>query len=225
MTVTIRAVALNFKGRRQNSANGLGRETTVEQESAGQKRGEQVRRLILETAIELVFDAGFRSVSVESIAAKAGVAKTTVYRRWPNKAAVVMDAFMMRVGSGTLFPPAKKVMDRVRLQMHAMAKVFTGKDGALVKALLAEAQFDPELATAFRERWTLPRRAMAVAVFNEAIDQGELLPEVDPETAIDLLYAPLYYRLQMGTGPLSEAYIEGLFRHGMKGLRKKPASR
>src|SRR5277367_995404 len=110
MTVTIRVVALNFKGRRQNSANGLGRETTVEQESAGQRRGEQVRRLILETAIELVFDAGFRSVSVESIAAKAGVAKTTVYRRWPNKAAVVMDAFMMRVGSGTLFPPAKKVM-------------------------------------------------------------------------------------------------------------------
>jgi AcrR family transcriptional regulator len=221
MTETIRAVALNFKGRRQDSANGLGRETTVEQESAGQKRGERVRRLILETAIELVFDAGFRSVSVESIAAKVGVAKTTVYRRWPNKAAVVMDAFMMRVGSGTLFPPAKKVMDRVRLQMHAMAKVFTGKDGALVKALLAEAQFDPELATAFRERWTLPRRTMAVAVFKEAIERGELLPEVDPETAIDLLYAPLYYRLQMGTGPLSEAYIEGLFHHGMKGLRKK----
>jgi AcrR family transcriptional regulator len=193
----------------------------VEQESAGQKRGEQVRRLILETAIELVFDAGFRSVSVESIAAKAGVAKTTVYRRWPNKAAVVMDAFMLRVGSGTLFPPAKKVMDRVRQQMHAMAKVFTGKDGTLVKALLAEAQFDSELATAFRERWTLPRRAMAAAVFKEAIDQGELLPEVDPETAIDLLYAPLYYRLQMGTGPLTEAYIEGLFRHGMKGLRKE----
>src|SRR3954451_17033834 len=128
MTETIRAVALNFKGWRQDSANGLGRETTVEQESAGQKRGERVRRLILETAIELVFDAGFRSVSVESIAAKVGVAKTTVYRRWPNKAAVVMDAFMMRVGSGTLFPPARKVMDRVRQQMHAMAKVFTGKD-------------------------------------------------------------------------------------------------
>ncbi len=55
----------------------------------------------------------------------------------------------------------------------------------------------------------------------EAIECGELQAEVDPETAIDLLYAPLYYRLQMGVGPLSEAYIEGLFEHGMKGLRKK----
>ena len=105
----------------------------AEPESAGQARGERVRRLILETAIDLVFEVGFRSVSVELIAARSGVAKTTIYRRWPNKAAVVMDAFMMRVGSETLFPPAKTVADRVRLQMHAMAKVFTGKDGALVR--------------------------------------------------------------------------------------------
>jgi AcrR family transcriptional regulator len=197
------------------------REPTVNQETAGQKRGEQVRELILETAIDLVFEAGFRSVSVESIAARSGVAKTTIYRRWPNKAAVVMDAFMARVGSGTLFPTARKVTDRIRLQMHAMAKVFMGKDGALVRGLLAEAQCDPELAVAFRERWTLPRRAMAVAVFREAIEQGELRRGIDPETAIDLLYAPLYYRLLMGTGDLSQNYIEGLFEHGMKGLRKK----
>ena len=193
----------------------------MSQETVRQKRGEQVRQLILETTIDLVFEAGFRSVCVESIAARSGVAKTTIYRRWPNKAAVVMDAFMMRVGSGTLFPTARKVTDRIRLQMHAMAKVFMGKDGALVRGLLAEAQFDPELAVAFRERWTLPRRAMAVTVFREAIEQGELRREIDAETAIDLLYAPLYYRLQMGTGDLSEDYIEGLFEHGMKGLRKK----
>jgi len=85
----------------------------------------------------------------------------------------------------------------------------------------SSAPSDPELATAFRERWTLPRRAMAVAVFQEAIERGGLRREIDPETAIDLLYDPLYYRLQMGTGDLSEDYIEGLFEHGMRGLRKK----
>ena len=62
---------------------------------------------------------------------------------------------------------------------------------------------------------------MAAAVFREAIERGELQREIDPETAIDLLYAPLYYRVQMGTGDLSEDYIEGLFEHGMKGLLKK----
>jgi hypothetical protein len=62
---------------------------------------------------------------------------------------------------------------------------------------------------------------MAVAVFREAIAQGELRRDIDRETAIDLLYAPLYYRLLMGTGDLSEDYIEGLFEHGMKGMKKK----
>jgi AcrR family transcriptional regulator len=191
----------------------------AQEAKSGHSRGERLKNSLLETAIELVFEVGFRSVSIESIAARANVAKTTIYRRWPNKAAVVMDAFMMRVGSGTLFPPAETVTERIRMQMRAMAKAFRGRDGALVKALLAEAQFDPELATAFRERWTLPRRAMALEVFREAVRRGELRPDIDLEATIDLLYAPLYYRLQMGTGPLSEAYVDGLFQHAMQGLR------
>jgi Tetracyclin repressor-like, C-terminal domain len=129
-----------------------------------------------------------------------------------------MDAFMMRVGSGTLFPPATKATESIRLQMHAMAMAFGGRDGALIKALLAEAQFDAELAAAFRERWTLPRRRMALAVFEEAVRRGEMRPDLNLEATIDLLYAPLYYRLQMNTGPLSEAYIDDLFRHAMEGL-------
>jgi AcrR family transcriptional regulator len=184
----------------------------------GQARGERARRKILDEALRQVSESGFRAVSVESIAAGCGVAKTTVYRRWPNKAAVVMDAFMDRVGSGTLFPPAEKAMERVRLQMISMAKAFRGRDGALVKALLAEAQFDAELAKEFRERWTLPRRVLGVAVILDALRGGELRPDIDSEAVIDLLYGPMYYRLQMGTGPLSEAYIDGIFRLAMVGL-------
>ncbi len=177
--------------------------------------------MILDTAIELVFEVGFRAVSIESIAARTGVAKTTIYRRWPNKAAVVMDGFMERVGSGTLFPPAENAMDRVRLQMRAMAKAFRGKDGGLVKALLGEAQFDPELAKEFRERWSLPRRKLGTDVIRDAIRNGELRADIDPEAVIDLLYAPMYYRLQMGLGPLSESYIDGIFDLAMKGLKSE----
>jgi AcrR family transcriptional regulator len=191
------------------------------EQKIGQVRGERMRKRILDTAIEMVFESGFRAVSVESIAGRTGIAKTTIYRRWPNKAAVVMDAFMERVGSGTLFPPARTVADRVRAQMRAMAKAFRGKDGALVKSLLAEAQFDPELAKEFRERWTLPRRKMAAEVFREAIRVGELRAGINPEDVIDVLYAPLYYRLQMGTGPLSDAYVDGLFDLAMKGLANR----
>lgn len=86
-----------------------------------------------------------------------------------------------------------------------------GTNGALVRALLAEAQFDPKLAKAFRERWTIPRRRLGIAVVEEAIRQGEMSADVDPADVIDILYGPIYYRLQMGTGTLSTAYVDKIF--------------
>jgi AcrR family transcriptional regulator len=197
-----------------------GREESSMAQTTQEKRvrGKRLHQLLMNAAIESTFRVGFRATSIEGIAADTGVAKTTIYRRWPNKAALIMDAFIMRVGEGTLFQPAERATDSIRRQMSLMAKSFRGKDGALVKALLAEAQFDGELATAFRERWTLPRREMAFAVFQNAIALGELRPDIDIEAAIDLFYAPMYYRLQMGTGLLSQAYIDEIFRQAMEGL-------
>jgi hypothetical protein len=90
-----------------------------------------------------------------------------------------------------------------------------------LKALLAEAQFDAELATAFRERWMLPRRKIALAVLQKAVSQRELRSDIDLEATIDLLYAPMYYRLQMGTAPLSDAYIDEIFDQVMEGFLQR----
>lgn len=186
--------------------------------SGGRPRSPKLHQAILEAAVCLVLKNGFRAVTMEAIAEKAGVGRMTIYRRWPNKAAVVMDAFVARVDSETLFAPAKSFTESIRLQMRTMAKAFRGQDGALIRALLAEAQFDPELASALRERWTMPRRRMAIKHFQEGIRSGALRADVDPDVMIDVLYAPLYYRLQMGTGPLSNAYVDDIFAHAMKGL-------
>ena len=183
----------------------------------GRPRSERRHKAILQAAMDLVVELGFRAVSVESLAAKTGVAKTTIYRRWPNKAAVVMDAFMDRL-LRTQFPDTKKATDSIRLQMRSMAKAFRTEDGAVLKALLAESQFDAELATAIRERWTLPRRKLALAVLQKAVSQGEVRANIDLEATIDLLYAPMYYRLQRGTPALSEEYIDEIFNQVMKGL-------
>jgi AcrR family transcriptional regulator len=186
----------------------------------GRPRDQQIDRAILEAAVDLVLAKGFRALSMDAIAARAQVGRMTIYRRWPNKASVVMDAFVARVDPNTLFLPAATYFDSIRLQMRTMAKAFRGKDGALIRALLAEAQFDPELAAALRERWTMPRRRMAIAFFEEGIRKGLLRRDVDPNAVIDLLYAPIYYRLQMGTGPLSDAYIDEIFAHAMNGVKK-----
>jgi AcrR family transcriptional regulator len=128
----------------------------------GRPRSVRLDRAILKAAVDLVLASGFRALSMDSIAAKAGVGRMTIYRRWPNKAAIIMDAFVTRVDPGTLFSPASSFKESIRLQMRTMAKAFRGRDGALIRVLLAEAQFDPELAKALRERWTMPRRRMAI---------------------------------------------------------------
>lgn len=188
---------------------------------SGRPRSERLHRAILKAALDLVLKVGFRAASIEAIAAKTGVGKTTIYRRWPNKAAVIMEAFIDQLGPASHFPDNQRAVERLRLQMHTTAKAFRGKVGALVRALMAEAQFDPELAEAFRENWTLPRRKLVREVLQDAIKQGDVRPDLDIEAAIDAFYAPLYYRLQMGTGPISEAYVEKVFEQAIEGQRNR----
>lgn len=185
----------------------------------GRPRSPKIDRMVLAAAVRLVLADGFSTLTMDAIATAAGVGRMTLYRRWPNKAAIVMDAFVTRVDPNTLFPSDGDYLETIRLQMRTMAKAFRGEDGVLMRALLGAAQLDPELAAALRNRWTMPRRKMATAYFREGMKRGFLRPDADPDAIIDLLYAPIYYRLQLGTGPLSNAYVDAIFDHAMKGFR------
>ncbi len=187
----------------------------------GRPRSHEAHVAILKAALSEVHELGFRALSIDSLSVKSGIAKTTIYRRWPNKAAVVMDAFFYEIGPGIAFVPCEKSVDSIQIQMQALAKAFRGKFGPLIKALLGEAQFDPELAEAFRDRWIAPRREAAKAVIRDAIGKEELRSDIDLDTTIDALYGGLYYRLLIGAGPLSQAYVDDLFRHVMGGLRPR----
>ena len=182
-------------------------------------RPEEIETVIIDTVFEDLQKHGFRAVTVESISAKTGVAKTSIYRRWPNKAAMVMEAFLFRIGPGIEFPRKPSYVESIRLQMLALAKAFRGPFGAMIKALLGEAQFDADLAEAFRTRWIAPRREAAKEVLQSAIGNKELRPEVDLDQALDALYGGLYYRLMIGSGPLSNACVRGIFSAVMDGLR------
>jgi AcrR family transcriptional regulator len=190
----------------------------------GRPRSAKVHQAIVDATLQLVFEVGFRALNMDTIATKAGVGKMTIYRRWPNKAALVMDAFLATVGRETEFPEAARATDSIQLQMRLQAKAFRSRFGRVIKALLGEAQFDREVAEAFRDRWIIPRRRMARNTIERAIREGDLRIDIDPEAAIDMLYAPIYYRLQIGTGPISETYTDWIFEQVMRGLRKPPNS-
>lgn len=187
----------------------------------GRPRNPRTQQRILKAAAELVLEQGFKALSIDAIAGRAGVGRMTIYRRWPNKAAIVMDTFLDRARPSTPFLPAETYIKSVGQQIRAAAKVFRGKDGTLLRTIFAEAQFDPELASAFREKWVIPNRKMALAYFEEGIKNGFLRPDIDLNSMIDLLYAPLYLQLQLGLTALSEAYVDKIFDLAMKGCLKR----
>ncbi|SNT33348.1 transcriptional regulator, TetR family [Granulicella rosea] len=183
----------------------------------GRPRSEAARHAILRATLDLVSEKGFRAISMDQIAAGAGVGKMTVYRRWPNKAALVMDALLQLIGPETAFPAAERALHRLRAQLELQARFFLGPSGTLVRSLLAEAQSDEELAQAFLARWIAPRRAGVIAILRQAVVEGDLRPEIDLEVATDQLYGPIYYRLLIGSGVIDGAFLEALYRQFLQG--------
>jgi AcrR family transcriptional regulator len=183
----------------------------------GRPRSQAAHDAVLKAALRLVTKRGFRSVSVNEIAAEAGVGKMTLYRHWPNKAALVMDALLVLVGSETDFPEASSAIKSLRQQLDLQVAFFRSSRGNLVRSLVAEAQSDRELAIAFRERWLDPRREGVRKIMRAAVVEGSLRSDVDIDTAIDLLYGSLYYRLLLGSGALDERFVDLAYHQFLEG--------
>src|ERR671921_499861 len=184
----------------------------------GRPRSERARRAILQAANELLEKEGFAAVTVEAIAERAGVSKATIYRWWPNRAAVVMDGFLSIVSSEVPFPHTGHAREDIRIHMRRLAEAFGGKMGRTVAALIAEGQADPELAEALRSRWLSVRRAEVRDILGLGIERGELRDDIDLEVAVDVLYGPIYYRMLVGHARLDEAFADILADHIFAGL-------
>ena len=174
-------------------------------EKRGRKRSKAAEEAVLQATYDLLVEDGLQRTTVEAIAARAGVSKATIYKWWPNRASVIMSAFL-RTGRVALPYPERFDPESVSDRLLMMAQEFQGPLGQMISALIAEGQSDPEVARAFREGNVLARRKEGLEIVRRAIDRGELR-DADPNIVLDLLYAPLYYRLLVGHQPLSEDFI------------------
>jgi AcrR family transcriptional regulator len=185
--------------------------TDPEVRTAGRPRSERARAATLEAAGELLDERGLAALSVDAIATHAGVSKATIYRWWPSKAAVVMDAFLERTSPQMPFPDTGSTREDLRRQMRSVIRLFN--DAATSRpfvALIAESQHDAVLAAALRERFIAARRAAATEAFARGIERGDLKADLDVEIAIDALYGALYYRLLVSGEPLTPRYADRL---------------
>lgn len=181
------------------------------------QNGPRAEARILDAAYDLLLERGLEATTVEAIAAKAGVSKVTIYKWWPNRAAVVMSAFLRRAEDLLPYPDDFR-LDQVEDRLLRMTASFRGPTGAVMAALVAEGQTDPEIAQAFREGYVNARRQRGVAIVRAAIEAGEIRAS-DPDVVLDLLYAPLYFRLLVGHRPLDDDAVREHVRLVLTALR------
>jgi AcrR family transcriptional regulator len=186
---------------------------------AGRPRSERARLAVLEAAADLLIEGGLQSATIESIAARAGVSKVTIYKWWPTRGAVAVDAYFHRYRQTIDYEDTGDVARDLAAPMRSVIDAFRGRAGAVMAELIGQAQSDANLAGVLRTRWLAPRRAATMAVLQRAIDRGQLRPDIDIPAVMDQLYAPLYFRLTMQHEPLEDALAETLVTTVLNGVR------
>ncbi len=187
----------------------------------GRPRSEEAKAAIFRSALHLLAKNGFADLTVEDVAAEANVGKATVYRWWPNKAALIADAFANSTTRKLHFPDTGSVGKDISQQMQQLVKVFRGPRGRIVSAILAGGQSDKELISAFRERFLWPRRREAYATLQRGIRRGELRKNIDMDLLLDSLYGPIYMRFLIRHDSLTPEFVEGLCGLVLSGARPR----
>ncbi|MDA4891924.1 TetR/AcrR family transcriptional regulator [Streptomyces sp. MS2A] len=168
-------------------------------------------RAILDATYAILEEDGYQAVTMSAVVARAGVGRQTLYRWWTSKAALVFEAFLHKVNTGP--PPVSDgtFPDRLRIYAHGFLALYVeGTAGRRLRELIGAAQSDPDLACALEEKWFEPRRAPVRETLREAQAAGEIRTDVDPDTALDLVFAPLHYRLLVSGGPVDGAYVDSV---------------
>ncbi len=174
---------------------------------------------ILQATIELLERDGFKKISIESIAASAGVSKVTLYRWWPNKSALVLHAFLTTMMPLVPSPDTGSVREDLRQHLNNVATAYRGRSGPIIAALIAEGQFDAELARAFRASFLKLRQEPIEIILRRGIQRGELRPDIDMQITLETLYAPIDSRLLIARSSIDEYFTSTLIDQVLNGLR------
>jgi AcrR family transcriptional regulator len=180
-------------------------------------RSEAARQAVLEAADDLLTERGFAGVTVEGIAARANVAKQTIYRWWPSKVDILLEAFADDMDEHLLPPEHGNIGDDLRAHLHQLALFLTDSDpGEVFRALAGQAQHDPVLADRLRSDHLNRQRERDRLPLQRAVDRGELPADLDVDLALDQLVGPIYYRVLVTGEPVPREFTDHLVRQFLR---------
>jgi AcrR family transcriptional regulator len=177
---------------------------------AAGRRSVRAHRAILAATTELLAEVGYRALTIEGVAARAGVGKTTVYRWWPSKGALVIEAISQALpaaaqpDTGDLRQDLISAVERV---VHTLTRT---PAGAVIPALAADAMTDPDLSERLRNQLVRPRRSALAEVLLRAAARGELPADVDTDLLLDVYAGAVFHRVLISGEPISDRLAEQL---------------
>lgn len=201
--------------------------TTPKKDSAsrGRPRSERAQRAIVDAALSLLEEGGYSAATTEAIAARAGVAKTTIYRWWPNRAALLVDLLVTEAAKVAPPPETGDGLQALKRELKGVAVAINGMTGRLLSSLLGEAQTDPEVRNALLNRLFYPRTRYTAGAISRAQAAGDVRSDVPPHLAVDLILGPLFYRMFVQHAPVNEAIVKQVFQYALEGLRPRSEKR
>jgi AcrR family transcriptional regulator len=177
---------------------------------APHRRDENARLAVLHSADDLLVERGFNGVTIEGIAARAGVAKQTIYRWWPSKVDILLDTLIDDAAGQLAIPETGPAIEAIRRYLRALARFLTEEPaGKVLLALIGEAQHDAAVAETFHQRYLDPRREQERAILQRGAASGELPTRLDVDATLDALCGPVFYRALTGA-PIPEGFIDDL---------------
>jgi AcrR family transcriptional regulator len=192
------------------------------------RRSERSRAAVLAATSALVAEVGYNKLTIEAIAARAGVGKQTIYRWWPSKGAVVFDAFLADSAheGGIELPDTGDLRADLRAVLRPSSDQLT--DPAFdpsARVLIAEIVTDPALHGEYRTRLLDPLLEVTRRRFRSAREAGQIAPDTDLDLAVELFYGPLHYRWMFRLGPLTHDHADRLVEAVLRALSAGRADR
>jgi AcrR family transcriptional regulator len=184
----------------------------------GRPRSEEARQAILGVAYQMLITRGAGHLTVEAVAAKAGVGKPTIYRYWPNARALEMAAMLEQPAPDTNVQAGQSAVADLQAQLEKVVALFAEKRGRQMTQMIAASEQDSELSKQFRNKVILRCREEGRAILERAIAEQHVRSGINIEVALDMIYGPLFYRLLVGHAPLTVEFAKVLIATALAGL-------
>ena len=191
---------------------------------AATRRNPQTHQAVLAAAEELLQEIGYSSVTIDRIADRSGVAKASIYRWWPNKAAVFMELYITIVRQARMPADTGTLEGDLREQARTAFRVFrTTVAGLALAGFVADAQSNPKTLTLLQEGIATDIRKLNMALLERARERGELNPRISTAAAADVMSGALYYHLLIRRGQFTNAEADQLTDVILQGIRAEAA--